>query len=788
MPRAIRRLTPWLVALASLAATANAQTPRINGVSPLGVCRGTKTSIGIIGRGLTGRPRLIAPFGFRAESPSEPSKGAERWDLTLEVERETAIGVHLIRVQTEEGLSNPFPLAVGQFDQVSEVEENSRFELAQRVSTPCVVEGKAAGTDVDFFRFAGKKGQRIVVDAQCARLGTKVDPSIRLTSADRKLVAAADDSPGLLTDARLIVSLPEDGDYIVELFDSRYKGGDSPAYRLLIGALFVAEEIYPLGGRRGEAIGFELRGGTLTEGRTWLGVARAETPVGLDLFQPRLPVAMLGLDAGETAGVRRLDLDSPPWLAVGEYPEIRESNTPEATPVAASPPVVLNGRIEARGDEDLFPLRVSPGARYRFDVSASDLGSALDGVLQIRNPAGSVLASADDTKPLADSRMQGRKATSFVSPDPSLEFTVPSDTPEVVVAIKDLRGEGGIGFPYRITVEPVSPTFDLALTSSELSLPRGGSAVVGVAVLRRGYNGPIGLDIGNAPAGLLVRPGAIAEGATVGSFTVAAPVEITIDRADLRVQGRGAVPPNGPVVNGIKLLSFSAPDEPASLAFNQVGLPTAIASASPLGFEIAPGPLELAHGHGLPIPIKVHRPPGPDMSSPLAIAAAPLPPGWTIPAATIAEGASDGVATVIAGIEAPLGRTSVVLTAKGKLGGRERTLVLPAVLIDVVRPASVVASGLASLKPGETIEIRGRVERKPPFAGPVTVRLDALPAGLTFVPESVPPDRAEFNLKLVAGADAPVATGAARLVAAFQVDKKDYPPVVGPIEIRVVPR
>ena len=87
------------------------------------------------------------------------------------------MGVYPIRVQTDDGISNPFLLAVGQLPQVAEKEENSTFETAQSIpDPPLVVEGQVAGNDVDFFRFHGKKGQLIVVDAQCAdRLGDRPD-------------------------------------------------------------------------------------------------------------------------------------------------------------------------------------------------------------------------------------------------------------------------------------------------------------------------------------------------------------------------------------------------------------------------------------------------------------------------------------------------------------------------------------------------------------------------------------------------------------------------------------
>ena len=254
--------------------------PQINGTSPLGLRRGQSAELTISGANLAGNPRLIAPFGFKIDAPA--AKGdASNWKLKLTVDPGAAVGVYPIRVQTDDGISNPFLLAVGQLPQVVEKEDNSTFETAQKIpDPPLVVEGQVAGNDVDFFRFHGKKGQMILVDAQCARIGSGIDPSIRLTAAlpSRTYVASADDSAGLATDARLTAVLPADGDYVVELSDSRYQGAGRPVYRLVIGAVPEAEEVFPLGGRQGETVGLELRGGTLSGVR--IAAANAEPAVG----------------------------------------------------------------------------------------------------------------------------------------------------------------------------------------------------------------------------------------------------------------------------------------------------------------------------------------------------------------------------------------------------------------------------------------------------------------------------------------------------------------------------
>ena len=178
---------------------------------------------------------------------------------------------------------------------------------------PVVVEGQVAGNDVDYFRFRGKKGELIVVDAQCARIGSGIDPTLRLTTAgpSRTYISSADDSPGLQTDARLVTMLPADGDYVVELSDSRYQGGGRPVFRLVIGPVPMASEVYPLGGRAGETVGLEFRGGTLAGFK--IAAAAMNPLAGTELVVPRISSNMLTRPGG-ASGVadcdRKLDLES----------------------------------------------------------------------------------------------------------------------------------------------------------------------------------------------------------------------------------------------------------------------------------------------------------------------------------------------------------------------------------------------------------------------------------------------------------------------------------------------
>src|SRR5579864_3631153 len=522
-----------------VASSAWANPPEIKGTTPYGAQRGVATEVTVNGTNLAGHPQLLAPFAVAVDPAAASNTDAANWKLKLTVSGEVPIGVYPIRVKTDEGLSNPMLFSVGQLPQVTEKEENSTFETAQEIPALVVVEGQCAGNDVDFFKFSGKKGQRIVVDAQCARIGSGVDPTIRLTTAARAFVASADDSPGLLTDARLTAVLPEDTDYVIEFSDSRYQGGERPIYRLVVGPVPVAEEIFPIGGRKGETVGLELRGGTLPE-RQVAAATLLPAPDG-DLARVRVSNHALGL-AGPCDPV--LELESAAPLVLSNLPELREPADASAPPLKAAPPVVLNGRIDPPGDEDRFVLSVSPGQKLRMRVLAAELDSALDGQLQVLGAKDAVLATADDTNlpPIIASKKGNKKTDAIISPDPSLDFTVPPGLNELTVVIRDLEGRGGTGFPYRLTIEPIVPSFDLTLDEAQVSVPKGGTVAVDATVTRKGYNGPITLTVLDPPKGLSVRSGKMADGQTTGVLTVSASADADFGAVDLQVVGQAQGP------------------------------------------------------------------------------------------------------------------------------------------------------------------------------------------------------------------------------------------------------
>jgi len=396
---------------------------------------------------------------------------------------------------------------------------------------------------------------------------------------------------------------------------------------------------------------------------------------------------------------------------------------------------------------------------------------------------GSVIASADDTAVEVPGQQAGQGG--YALPDPVLDLTVPGGTTEVSLVVRDLEGRGGVGFPYRLVVTPIVPGFDLQANETQVSIPRGGTAALGVTSARKAYNGPIIVTVADPPPGLTVRPGTIAPGQDVGALSISAAPTAAFTAVPLKLIGR-AQGPDGPIeVEATRELVFAKQAALPTSTLTQRGVAAAPALPTAVTFETPGEPIEIAHGFGGTIPIKAVRAKGGDAA--VQITTLPLPPGLAVPSASMAGNQAQASVSVNSTLEASLGAMTIVLQAKGKFAGGEQTIAIPAVTLKLVRPADLVLSAPAvEIKPGTTTEIKGKVERKGSFNEPVTVRLNGLPAGLMAGAVVVPPGAADFVIKISADAKAAAGSTNTQLVSAYQVAKKDYPTLPLALAVKVL--
>src|SRR5205807_6031071 len=126
-----------------------------------------------------------------------------------------------------------------------------------------VVVGRADAEISDWFKVNVKAGQRVSFEILGRRLGSALDPQLTLFDARnaRELPGGhSNDAPGLQTDPRLTYTFKEAGDYLVEIRDVSFRGGEDYHYRLRIGDFPCATTPLPLAAKRGAKVSVQFAG------------------------------------------------------------------------------------------------------------------------------------------------------------------------------------------------------------------------------------------------------------------------------------------------------------------------------------------------------------------------------------------------------------------------------------------------------------------------------------------------------------------------------------------------
>src|SRR5262249_48160712 len=115
----------------------------------------------------------VKPDPKKPQAKPPPNLQARRFKVTLPPD--VPAGIHDIRVVSGGGVSNSRAFVVGAFEELNETEPNDDVDKAQRIPLGCVVNGViSTGTDVDYYAFAGKKGQRVI----CSCLSSSIDSKL----------------------------------------------------------------------------------------------------------------------------------------------------------------------------------------------------------------------------------------------------------------------------------------------------------------------------------------------------------------------------------------------------------------------------------------------------------------------------------------------------------------------------------------------------------------------------------------------------------------------------------
>lgn len=512
-----------VVLLLLLPCVAQANPPVASYIFPAGGQRGTKVDVRVgglflhqkcgfemLGPGVTAPAHLTSIKTRWFEGPVLPLPDSQRQEdypkdmsSSLSIAADASVGMRYWRLWTSQGATPSMRFMIGDLPEIVE-DEIEGEPIPIPVKLPVTLNGRIfPREDIDVWSFRLKKGETVRCEVHAARLGSPLDARLEIHDAQGRRLAESDAPTG--GDPVLRFLAPTDGEYHVRIQDAVNGGSQAHVYRLTLSTDPCVDRVFPLGGKRGSTVDFELFGhGVSATQRTVIAKdAAADHPFALGSSSVLLDVS-----------------DHPEFVA------------PKDVAQTISLPAVLNGRIAKPGHIDEWKWQSKKGDTWEFDLRAVRLGSKLDGVVTICDDAGKVLTRGE------------------AGPgDALLRYQIPVDGVYRVQIQDRFRSRGGPEFAYRLKIAaPPPPDFRLTLASLDARQAGSGDAVTvlrkGTARLRLnverigGHKEPIALEVRGLPQGVTVTPATIQPNQPSVDLTFKADESATIGASRLAIIGK----------------------------------------------------------------------------------------------------------------------------------------------------------------------------------------------------------------------------------------------------------
>ncbi len=826
-----RRGAAALVLLASLcggeAARAQQQlpgnalpNPRLATLVPPGAKAGTSVEVTFTGTDLDEPQTLlfshpsikaepvVAPAPPPPAKPADPKKPAPMPPPKPPVAKFKVVlgadvppGIHDVRLVNKYGVSNPRAFVVGDLPEAVEKEPNNDVAEAQRIELNSTVSGAIqTPPDVDYYVFAGKKGQRVVLSCLASSIDSRLHPALEVY--DTRGQRLGFNRRYNNNDALLDVTLPQDGDYYARLFEFTHTQGSAEHfYRLTVSTAPWVDAVFPPVAEPGKATqvtvyGRNLPGGVadpsaVVDGRVLekitATVAAPADPRAPDrlAFSGHLP-PLVSAQSGFEYRVRNAAGVSNPFLITyARAPLVLEAepnDKPEA-PQKVPVPCEIAGRVDRRNDRDWYAFAAKKGDVLAIEVLSDRLGAPTDMKLVVRNPATkSDLVEVDDA-PAPPNDAAGLKF--FVrTEDPAVyRFTAPADGDYLLLVVSQTASvlSGPRQF-YRVRIAPEHPDFRLVVMPGDHIRPDSGNLLQGghesftvLAWRQDGFAGDVTLTAEGLPKGVTCAPQTLAGNQRVTSLVVSAAADAPAWTGTFTVRGSATV--KGKAVThearpgGITWAVQPGQNIPTVSRLDR-SLALAVRDKAPFALTTSLDKPALAQGDKATLALKLARL-WPDFKQPLQVVLMdPIPNiqfnnNQPMP---LAQGKDDATFPVVVSAGAAPGTYNLVLRATAQVAYNKDPTAKQKPNVNVVQasapltitilPKTVATVALTlpnpNLKVGARADVVIKVARQYDYAGDFKVQL-VLPPNLTGVTADevvIPAGKDEAKLVLKAAADA----------------------------------
>jgi hypothetical protein len=757
------RLPLSILATAALfgsASSALSQSPELSRVLPFSARPGETISITLHGKDLLKPEAIWTSFESTTawETPPQDKSGKSHAPdgkslvAKLTLAKTAPLGIGFLRLPTATGFSGPLLFLVDDVALTARSPRNTSLQNAQPLTLPAAVESAADSGASQFYRISPKKGEPFSVEVYAGRIGSKMDPLLRLLDASGKELACTDDTQGLAGDCRLRYMPTDNEPLLLEIRDATFAGGVERFYHLRAGDFPLVTAVFPPVATAGAGASLQVCG-TGVEALAPILVQAPDDPHGV----LSVPV--------------RLAPDKPAafaFLRVERGPVVLEDEKRAAAPRQVPPlPCVFAGRLTQIGERDALEIEAKKEEHFTLTPITRDVGSPAVLYVAATDEKGAILA-------------ENEAGATGVQSDVPLQFRVPKDG-TYTIRIEDIASRGGPDYVYGLRVEKTGPKgFDLSVGSDRFLAPRGGSFNTKVTARRRGVDGPITLALISGdgrplPPEVRLEQNIIERGKNETMLNVSFPDNIPSGTLY-------SVQISGSATEGEQLLSATATAPKADATKPQKDQVSAALLSMPFAprllretFPVCVGPdapdffkIELTSA-GVDLPRLVGKHSFVVRQTSLAEAFeanaqlkfAGLPEGVSIRSEQGRGGRIKGQVDFICEITGPEtiepGTHTFQIIASADFKGVHKEVSLKSVPLRVVQPLGITGVMNGPLAPGGTQKLKiiaTRYAEADPQ--PITLRLGNLPEGVSGPDKlQIPPDATELTIELRAAANLP---------------------------------
>jgi hypothetical protein len=502
-----------LLTLLFLASSARADlpSPRFDRLTPLGASAGSTVEVEVLGADIEEANTLL--FDHKGIT----AKHIKDRKFAVTVAADVPAGTYDARLVGKYGVTNPRLFTVSRgLSEVTEKGPNEDRETAQQVPVPCVINGSSKQGREAVFKFAAKKGQRVVAECFAQRLDSQLDGNLLLTDSEGKQLALNGDYAG--KDPLVEFIAAKDGDYFVTINDLSFRGGQP--YRLVISDQPQVENIFPRvvqAGKKSEVTVYgrnlgkgakpspwtinELPLDALTESITPPDVLKrgqflfTEHPTGHSVLPTAATCTMHG---AQHRGVPMLVTDIPVSLE-------QEPNDDPTKPQQLKLPVALAGRFDKERDADWYEIEPPENGSYSFEVYCERIAGRADPYLVVLDDKDTRVAELDDF---------GIRTNAFDGHLRDPQGTVNLNAKKKYrVLVQDRYKRGGARYQYVLVIRKATPDFYPAVIHHQNPGPGGTTVRKGGAVYldvishnKEGFSGSITITAEGLPKGLHCAP------------------------------------------------------------------------------------------------------------------------------------------------------------------------------------------------------------------------------------------------------------------------------------------